>query len=130
MISYLSASRLKFISYLALFTSITFGIAGQLLMKHTMNYQAGEAVTGSFVQQLVLALTVYSLGIVNWIFALKSVKLSIAYPLSSLNYIGILLGSYYFFGENITFIRVVGVCLIFTGVLLVALSVKNHRSLE
>lgn len=122
-----SPSRLKLISYLTLFLSIVFGIVGQLLMKHTMSNKTEGLFTWIFIQQLVLALSVYSLGIVNWIFALRTVKLSIAYPLTSLNYVGILLGSYYFFDEKITLIRVVGVVLIFLGVLLVALPIKNRQ---
>ncbi len=122
-----SPSRLKLISYLTLFISIAFGIVGQLLMKHTMSNKTEGLFTSTFIQQLVLALSVYSLGIVNWIFALRTVKLSIAYPLTSLNYVGILLGSYYFFDEKITLIRVVGVVLIFLGVLLVALPIKNSK---
>lgn len=122
-----SPSRLKLISYLTLFLSIAFGIVGQLLMKHTMSSKTEGLFTWTFIQQLVLALSVYSLGIVNWIFALRTVKLSIAYPLTSLNYVGILLGSYYFFDEKITLIRVVGVVLIFLGVLLVALPIKNSQ---
>lgn len=122
-----SPSRLKLISYLTLFLSIAFGIVGQLLMKHTMSNKTEQLFTWTFIQQLVLALSVYSLGIVNWIFALRTVKLSIAYPLTSLNYVGILLGSYYFFDEKITLIRVVGVVLIFLGVLLVALPIKNSQ---
>jgi multidrug transporter EmrE-like cation transporter len=130
MISESPRSRLKLISYLTLFASIGFGIIGQLLMKHTMSNKAEGFFTWSFIQQLVLALTIYSLGIINWIFALRTVKLSIAYPLTSLNYVGILLGSYYFFGEKITLIRVFGVVLIFLGVLLVALPVKNRRQIQ
>ena len=122
-----SPSRVKLISYLTLFLSIAFGIVGQLLMKHTMSNKTEGLFTWTFIQQLVLALSVYSLGIVNWIFALRTVKLSIAYPLTSLNYVGILLGSYYFFDEKITLIRVVGVVLIFLGVLLVALPIKNSK---
>ncbi len=123
-------SRVKLISYTALFVSIGFGIAGQLLMKHTMSDTGKGLFTLSFIQQLLIALTIYSLGIVNWIFALRSVKLSIAYPLTSLNYVGILLGSYYFFNEKITLIRVVGVVLIFSGVLLVALPIRNGKHLQ
>jgi multidrug transporter EmrE-like cation transporter len=125
-----STSRLKLISYAALFTSIGFGIVGQLLMKHTMSNKSDELFTWSFIQQLALALIVYSLGVINWILALRFVKLSIAYPLTSLNYVGILLGSYYFFNEQITLIRVVGVVLIFVGVLLVALPFKSDKVLQ
>ncbi len=120
----LVASRQKILSYSTLLASIGFGIVGQLLMKHTMS-SSTIGFHWSFIQQLILALTVYSLGIVNWIFALRFVKLSIAYPLTSLNYVGILFGSYYLFDEKITPIRIVGVVLIFLGVLLVAIPIQK-----
>ncbi len=123
-------SRQKLISYAALLTSIGFSIAGQLLMKHTMNDTGKGLFTLPFFQQLSIALATYFLGVINWIFALRSVKLSIAYPLTSLNYVGILLGSYYFFGEKIILIRVVGVVLIFVGVLFVALPITHRQQIQ
>lgn len=124
--SQLPKSSQKVISYSALATSIVFGIAGQLLMKSTMIGKFEGFLAESFWLRLVLALSVYSFGVANWIVALRSVKLSIAYPLTSLNYIGILLGSYYLFGEIITFSRIMGVLAIFFGVLLVAIPFKKQ----
>ncbi len=123
----MSLNRQKVIPYTVLLLSIVLSIAGQLLMKQTMSNVKEGLFSWAFMQQLILALTVYSLGMVNWIFALKFVKLSVAYPLTSLNYIGILLGSYYFFDEKITLMRLLGVGLIFAGVLLVALPISNRR---
>lgn len=117
--------RFKLISYVTLFASIAFSIVGQLLMKYTMSNTAEGFFTQSFIQQLALAITIYSLGVVNWVVALRFIKLSVAYPLTSLNYVGILLGSYYFFHEEITLIRLIGVALIFIGVLFVVIPVRN-----
>jgi len=118
-------SRFQIIPYIILFVSILFSIAGQLLMKHTMSNTDEGLFTWAFIQQLVLSVSVYCLGIVNWILALRSVKLSIAYPLTSLNYVGILFGSYYFFSEVITLTRIAGVITIFLGVLLVVIPLKK-----
>ncbi|MDZ8087892.1 MAG: EamA family transporter [Nostoc sp. DedQUE12b] len=117
----------KIIPYIILFVSILLSICGQLLMKNAMLYTGEGVFTWDFIQKLSLAITVYCLGIVNWILALRSVKLSIAYPLTSLNYVGILFGSYYFFNEVITLTRVVGVVTIFLGVLLVVIPIKNLK---
>ncbi|MBE8969738.1 EamA family transporter [Nostocales cyanobacterium LEGE 12452] len=117
----------KIIPYIILFVSILLSICGQLLMKNAMLYTSEGVFTWDFIQKLTLAITVYCLGIVNWILALRSVKLSIAYPLTSLNYVGILFGSYYFFNEVITLTRVVGVVTIFLGVLLVVIPIKNLK---
>lgn len=96
-------------------------------MKNAMLYTNEGVFTWDFLQKLSLAITVYCLGIVNWILALRSVKLSIAYPLTSLNYVGILFGSYYFFNEVITSTRIVGVITIFLGVLLVVNPIKKFK---
>lgn len=118
-------SDFKILPYIILFVSILFSICGQLLMKHTMINTNEELFTWVFIQKLTLAVSVYCLGVVNWIFALRSVKLSIAYPLTSLNYVGILFGSYYFFNEVITVTRIAGVITIFLGVILVAIPIKK-----
>ncbi|WP_242054887.1 EamA family transporter [Nostoc flagelliforme] len=118
-------SSLKIIPYIILFISIVFSISGQLLMKHTMSQTNEGLFAWEFLKQLTLAVTVYCLGVVNWILALRSVKLSIAYPLTSLNYVGILFGSYYFFNEEITLTRIAGVMTIFLGVLLVVIPLKK-----
>ncbi|MEH1927394.1 EamA family transporter [Nostoc sp.] len=118
-------SHFKITPYIILFISILFSISGQLLMKHTMTHTNEGLFTWVFIQQLTLAVSVYCLGIVNWILALRSVKLSIAYPLTSLNYVGILFGSYYFFNEVITLTRIAGVITIFLGVLLVVIPLKK-----
>jgi multidrug transporter EmrE-like cation transporter len=111
--------RLLAIYYVALYASIAFGIAGQLLMKWAALGTIGGASAWTSLPPLILALGVYSLGVLNWIVALRGVRLSVAYSLSSLNYVGILFGSYYWFGEQIGALRIVGVLLIFTGVVLV-----------
>ncbi|WP_369010357.1 EamA family transporter [Nostoc sp. CHAB 5836] len=118
-------SNFKIIPYIILFISILFSISGQLLMKYTMSHRNEGIFTWIFIQQLVLSISVYCLGVVNWILALRSVKLSVAYPLTSLNYVGILFGSYYFFNEVITLTRIAGVITIFIGVLLVVIPLKK-----
>ncbi len=120
-------SNFKIIPYIILFVSILLSICGQLLMKNAMLYTNEGVFTWDFLQKLSLAIIVYCLGIVNWILALRSVKLSIAYPLTSLNYVGILFGSYYFFHEVITLTRIVGVITIFLGVLLVVNPIKKLK---
>ena len=120
-------SNFKIIPYIILFVSILLSICGQLLMKNAMLYTNERVFTWDFLQKLSLAIIVYCLGIVNWILALRSVKLSIAYPLTSLNYVGILFGSYYFFNEVITLTRILGVITIFLGVLLVVNPIKKLK---
>lgn len=94
-------------------------------MKKAMSYNSDTFFTWSFGLQLGIALLVYTIGVMNWVLALRSVKLSIAYPLTSLNYVGILFGSYYFFREEITVNRIIGITLVFAGSLFVVLGSKK-----
>lgn len=71
--------------------------------------------------QTVLALAVYGIGVLCWMLALRRVNLGVAYSVSSLNYVGIFLGSYFFFGEVVTLPRLVGVAFILAGVLLIVI---------
>ena len=113
-------------SYIALAASLILGIAGQLLMKDAATSSVASAAIQLNVAKTLLALFIYGLGVLCWIFALRGVRLSIAYPVSSLNYVGIFLGSYYLFGEEINAQRLIGVGLIFLGVLLVVLRSKSN----
>jgi multidrug transporter EmrE-like cation transporter len=109
------------VALIALGLSILFGVAGQLLMKWAAVRTVGVSMDWALSASIVFALGVYSLGIVCWIFALRHLSLSVAYPLTSLNYVGILAGSYYWFGERISLGRAIGVGLIFLGVLLITM---------
>src|SRR5882724_2420596 len=82
--------RLLAIYYVALYASIAFGVAGQLLMKWAALGTIGGTSAWISLPPLILALGIYSLGVLNWIVALRGVRLSVAYSLSSLNYVGIL----------------------------------------
>ena len=109
------------VCYAAIGFSVAFGVSGQLLMKWAAMQSLGHIITWIALLQLILALAVYSLGVFCWIFALRYIRLSVAYSLSSMNYIGILFGSYYWFGEQITLLQLVGALCIFIGVALVVL---------
>ena len=86
---------------------------------------SAQSPRGLFSLATLLALGVYGLGVVNWIMALRSVNLGVAYSLSSLNYVGIFLGSYFLFDESITVGRLIGVGLIFFGVMLIVLRART-----
>ncbi len=111
----------RIISHLALLASIVLGIAGQLLMKGAALHSAGMDLFGLVSMQTVLALAVYGIGVLCWMLALRRVNLGVAYSVSSLNYVGIFLGSYFFFGEVVTLPRLVGVAFILAGVLLIVI---------
>lgn len=115
----------KQLAYIALAISLIFGIVGQLLMKSAALGSAGHDPVRLVSFSTLVALGVYALGVINWIIALRSVNLGVAYSLSSLNYVGIFLGSYFFFGEAITVQKLFGVTLIFLGVMLIVIRAES-----
>lgn len=67
-----------------------------------------------------VSLFVFSLLI--WLYLLSKCELSYLYPFGSLSYILAAIAGWYFFAENITILRAVGILIIFLGVCCVAKS--------
>lgn len=110
--------------YVFVALSTVFGIAGQLLLKRGMGSMGQSTVGASMIKRIVLSpwviggLVVYGLGVANWLMALSSFELSYVYPFASLSYIGIIIGSYFIFRERITVMRLLGIAVIISGVLI------------
>lgn len=113
---------------IALLISIVFGVCGQLLLKHAAGLPVHDL--SALLLALGVGIAVYSLGVVSWMIALRRISLTVAYPLTSLNYVGILLGAQYWFGEQLSATRLTGVAMIFAGVMCVALGARGQRPSE
>lgn len=106
------------------------GVAGQLIIKQGLSAEGPiafqlESVIGviarlAFNPLVLLGLGVYSCGTFLWLVALSRVELSYAYPFASLNYVFVLVASWWVLGEQPSVMRVVGVALICMGVLIVS----------
>lgn len=110
--------------YVFVALSTILGIAGQLLLKRGMSILGHSEPGVQMIKRIVLSpwvvggLIVYGLGVVNWLLALSSFELSYVYPFASLSYIGIIIGSYFIFRERITVMRLLGIVVIISGVLI------------
>ena len=105
--------------------SVAFNVAGQSVLKTGVNKLGALALNfGSifkaFTSPVVLGgLFLYLVGSVFWILALSHKDLSYAYPMLSIGYLAIIFVSWAFLGEQVTFIRIMGVLLISFGIVLV-----------
>ncbi|MBW2966240.1 EamA family transporter [Candidatus Woesearchaeota archaeon] len=70
--------------------------------------------------QIVLGLTLYGIGAVLLITALKGGDVSVLYPIVATSYIWVSLLSMYFFGEIMNLYKWIGIIAIFFGVIFVA----------
>lgn len=102
---------------------------GQLILKHAMLRIAGAAETErplilrmAFSPWVVSGLAVYGLGVLFWLMALSYLDVTVVYPFASLSYVGIIIGSYFVFKENISSTRLLGIGIIIIGVTIIGLS--------
>ena len=79
---------------------------------------------GAMITNLWLwgAMICYALSIFLWMAVLSKVEVSFAYPFLSVGYVVAAVVGYYFFGEAISVIRVVGIVIICIGVYLISRS--------
>jgi multidrug transporter EmrE-like cation transporter len=68
------------------------------------------------------AMLCYAVSIFLWMAVLSKVDVSYAYPFLSIGYVVASVAGYYFFGENLSVIRIVGILVICLGVVLISRS--------
>lgn len=111
--------------------SVIIVVIGQIFVKKGLNslgdIDFSSGIISSYMNiflcpWVVLGVLVYSLGILLWLYVLTKVDLSYAYPFLGLTFVFVTLGSRWFLGEPISFIRWIGVLTIFFGVMLISKS--------
>ena len=108
---------------LALLTAF-FMACGQMLFKFGAENWSGNSIAEwfwSFLSNpfLMAAIFLYSLTIVIWIFVLRTLPLSIAYPLTALSYVIVPVLSYFFIHEKITLQTAIGGLFIILGIIVI-----------
>jgi multidrug transporter EmrE-like cation transporter len=117
---------------LFLISSVLCGITGQLMLKRGMN-QVGEVslIKGNPIKTIfkmftsrsvLIGVLIFGVSMVFWIFALSGLELSYAYPMVSISYVLIALGSKIFFKENVSLKRWISIIVICIGVILVSIT--------
>lgn len=105
--------------------SIGINVIGQSVLKAGVNKLGSlslnfPSLLKAFTNPLVLfGLGLYVVSSVFWILGLSNKDLSYAYPMLSLGYLAIVLVSWFFLGEQITLLRLLGVAFIAVGVSLI-----------
>ncbi|MBI2305600.1 MAG: EamA family transporter [Chloroflexi bacterium] len=123
---------MMFVSVLLLLVAIFFSVTGELLLKMGMNKVGLLAFNlDTFLPTLVrtfttsyiiLGLSSIVVSLIFWLSVLSRVPLSVAYPMVSLSYLLVVVGSWIFLGEHVNLMRIVGVGVIMMGVFVVSRS--------
>ena len=69
---------------------------------------------------ILAGLFTYAVSVLVWLLVLSRVPVSFAYPLLSTGFIVNAVAAYYFFGEDLSLIRITGIFIIILGVYLVS----------
>ena len=110
-----------------------FGAVGQTLFKKSTNTIEVHNLkdVGTIVRFLVdilvkpyiwVGFLCISGGLVMWLIALAQGDLSLVYPISSMQYILILISAHVFLQERVDVMKLIGTLLVVVGIILVALS--------
>jgi drug/metabolite transporter (DMT)-like permease len=114
------------------FICVGMGVIGQLAMKKGMNTIGNIGVKDIvssrifeilFQKYVFTGMVFYVLASLLWLVILSQEELSFAYPLISIGYIITTILGKFWFNENVTFFRFLGVLLIFGGVYIIVLKI-------
>jgi drug/metabolite transporter (DMT)-like permease len=85
-----------------------------------MKFGLNWLITALTTPAVLVAVGCYAASFLIWMLILRSTHLSVAFPLSSLVFVGVLLGSWLGLGEHISWLHWVGVWIIIGGIALLA----------
>lgn len=117
-------------SYILLFVAIITTVLSQLLFKQGMLMTGSLNLTFSNIGLLLVSIIknhyllfgvfFYGVSFILWLLVLSKMKLSIAYPITSLNFVLAIIASYYLFGERISQTQYAGIAFIIIGVVVLS----------
>ena len=121
------------ITYIQILQLVSFTILmslGQILFKKTALSLAAHPneslglfngiIQALTVPWLYMALCVYGMATICWLYILQRIPLSLAYPFSALAMVMVPIIAVYLFGERLTWSYWIGVLFIFTGIIIIA----------
>lgn len=122
----------KMSALVLIFITVSLGVLGQLSLKRGMTNVGTINIGDLFTPRLLSIITekfviagifLYFLASVLWLVVLSQEDLSFAYPLIGLGYILTAILAKFFFNENLTLFRIIGVLLIAAGAYFIVLKI-------
>ena len=113
---------------LVIVSSILCSALAQIMLKLGMGKVTIDSITLEnllrlFLNPFIIAgLILYVTAMLIWLYVLKNVEVSYAYPFTALGFIVVMAISYFFLAEQVTLLRVAGIILIIGGIFLISKS--------
>lgn len=119
---------MSFTSFVLVFISVSISALAQTAFKIgvsrvpiTPDMGVLQKAAGFLLSSYVIGgLVLYGIGTVLWLFALKQLDLSLAYPFVAMSFVMVMLSGMILLGEPFQTSRVVGIALIIAGLLVMA----------
>lgn len=108
-----------------LFTS-----SAQILYKMGVNRLSFNIISIITNWQIILGITLYGMGAVLVIIALKGGEVTVLYPIITSSYIWVTIASSYFLKEIINLSRWIGIFLIMLGILMIVFGTKDKEIIK
>lgn len=103
--------------YVALAAGVLLGVGGQILLK---SGASGETLLAQFLApQSIIGLALYFAAALCYMYALRKIPVSVAFPSVSLSYVLVALLGFWLYGEPITLSKLAGIALVCCGVFLI-----------
>ena len=116
--------------YYLLLIPIFLIVIGQMSTKYGATLLNESSAESSYLGLNLFILAGYFCLVVRggaWVFILKKIELSVAYPTLSISFVFILILSNFFFGEQTSLQKVIGTIFIVFGVIVIGLSSINDK---
>ena len=115
-------------AFALIFTSVTLSALGQTAFKVGVSNIVTPAAANVWIKTLgmvfspmvMLGLALYGVGTVFWLFALRQLDLSLAYPFVAMSFVMVAGSGMLFLGEPVQPSRLIGLGLIILGLLVMA----------
>ena len=102
-------------SYVALVASILLGVGGQILLK--MGAERSADTVGQFLDAFtIVGLFTYGVAAGFYIFAIKKIPVSLAFPSVSISYVAVAVVAHYLWDEPLGLPQFAGIILIGAGI--------------
>lgn len=119
-------------AYILIVLATVTAVASQFLFKKGMNQIGDINISLSNILELIksiaksphiiIGLFCYGLAFIFWLFVLSKMKLSFVYPFTALNIVLVIVVSYFFLKEPISYIHIISIILICSGIFLLVKS--------
>ena len=106
--------------YAILALGVLIGVGGQILLKYGADAGGDSVIRQFLAPQSIIGLGLYFLAALCYMYALRKLPVSVAFPMVSASYVVVALVAWWLFNEPLGASKLVGIALVCAGVALIS----------